>query len=70
MTTQRYVFLTLLHTPHIESLLDLSVRVPTGTPPSEFTQWADPGRVQRGAEGGSTQRILEIVWFHTKNSAD
>jgi len=27
-----YAFLTLLHTPHIESLFDLSVRVPTSTP--------------------------------------
>jgi len=61
VTTKRYVFLTLLHTPQIESLFDLSVGVPASTPPSEFTQRADPKRVRRGAEGGSTQRVLEIV---------
>jgi len=32
VTTKRYAFLTLLQTHHIESLSDLSVRMPTGTP--------------------------------------
>ena len=32
MTTKRYDFLTLLHTPHIESLFDLSVEVHVGIP--------------------------------------
>jgi len=61
VTTKKYVFVTLLHMPHIKSLFDLSVGVPAGIPPSEFTQRADPGRVRRGVEEKSTQRVLEIV---------
>jgi len=50
-----------LHLISIKSLFDVSVGVSTGIPPSEYIRQGDPGGVQRGVEGGSTQRVIEIV---------
>jgi len=40
--------------------------VPAGSPPPECRWQGDPRGVQGGTGGGSTQRVLEIVWFRTK----
>jgi len=56
-----YAFLTLLHIPHIESLFDLSVRVPAGTPALGVQTVGRSRGVRRGTERDSTQRVLEIV---------
>jgi len=44
----------------------LSVRIPVGTPTLGVHTTRKSRKSQRGTVGGSTQKVLEIVWFHTK----